>query len=152
MDIDNENNNTMIPKEITQKPLIPIDIQGKEDTPMEVDDVTVLPSLILPNDSSCIEINNVIISPLTSLKHETVIEDLHQEPVIGQLVNIDDQIIQIANGVTDIKLYDNKNQEIERENKFLKDISSLHSFYTKSQLTKKRDDEKQKETQLQGLK
>ena len=148
MDIDNENNNTMTPKEITQKLSIPIDIQGKEDTPMEVDDVTVSPSSILPNDSSCIEINDVIISPPTSLKHETVIEDLHQEPVIGQLVNIDNQITQIANGVTDIKLYDNENQEIERENKFLKDISSLHSFYTKSQLTEKRDDEEQEEAQV----
>ena len=28
MNIDNKNNNTMIPKEITQKPSIPIDIQS----------------------------------------------------------------------------------------------------------------------------
>ena len=44
------------------------------------------------NDGAHMEIDDITIPLLTSLKHELVIEDLHQEPVIGQLVNMDSYI------------------------------------------------------------
>jgi len=73
------------------------------------------------------------------VQHKPITENLQQGPIIGQLIDIDDQITQIVNRVTDIKIHDDENWEIEKENKFLQDISLLHSFYTQSQITEERE-------------